>query len=128
MNLARSIMPNHALLFARTLQDADNSALVDWKWDRTGELRPEWRRPDTGERVRFVPDSPGTLQGLRWNTRIYLGYGVKARADAELIRAYVLSGFFKLCDPELPPPRRRPRRDEALDEVRKQLARLERRT
>jgi len=119
-------MPNYALLFAHTLQDADNSALVDWKWERTGDLRPEWRRPDTGERIRWVPDSPGTLQGLRWNTRVYLGHNVKRRNDAEVIRTYVMSGFFQLCDPELPPPRKRLRRDDALDEVRKQLARLER--
>lgn len=120
-------MPNYSLLFARTLQDADNSALIDWKWDKIGDLgHDEYRRPDTGERVRFVLDNHGrSLQGLRWNTRIYLGYDWQKRTDAEHIRLLVSEGFFNEVDPELPPPRMRTKRDDALTEIKRSLDRLE---
>lgn len=127
-------MPNYSLIFARSLQHADDSAIIDWHWQRSDELHSEYRRPDTGERARFVPDLPGTLQGLRFNTRVYLGRDWGKRNDAVQIRELTTpatpecggSGFFVVMDPELPPPRIRTRRDDALSEVRKTLARLER--
>lgn len=119
-------MTYYALLFARTLDDADNSAMLDWHWERSGELRPEWRRPDTGERVRWVPDSAGSISGLRWNTRTYLGRDWQRRNDAPQIQHMLDGGFFVVGDPELPPPRRRTSKTDALDGIRQQLARLER--
>lgn len=119
-------MPNFSLIFARSLDQADFTAVITWHWQRSDELHSEYRRPDTGERARFVPDLPGTLQGLRWNTRIYLVDGWRARSDASQIMGYLGSGFFREEDPELPPPRIRVKRDDALTEVRKTLARLER--
>lgn len=119
-------MPNYSLIFARSLQHADDCAVAVWHWQRSDELHSEYRRPDTGERARYVQDLPGTLQGLRWNTRVYLADGWRQRSDASQIMGYLDSGFFKEEDPELPPPRIRTRRDDALSEVRKTLARLER--
>lgn len=118
-------MADVALLFARTLDDADASAVIDWKWDRSGELRNEYRRPDTGERARYVQDGPDSLQNLRWNTRVYLGRGWEQRSDAVAITASLNVKFFKEIDPELPPPRARVTRDDKLGEMRRMLARME---
>lgn len=120
-------MPNYSLIFARSLQHAHSSAIEDWQWQFVDELHSEYRRPDTGERARFVPDLPHTLQGLRWNTRVYLGRDWRKRSDASQIMGHVDSGFFKAEDPELPPPRPRTRRDDTLSDVRRTLARLEKR-
>ena len=123
-------MPNYSLLFARTAPDADVSA-SGWGWDKVGDLgHHEYRRPDTGEVVRFVNDSDGSgLNGLRWNTRVYLADGWRKRTDASQIMGMVDSGFFKDEDPELPPPRSRRNKDaETLNELRRSLARLEKRT
>lgn len=120
-------MPNYSLLFARTAQDADDSASLDWKWDKVGDLgHHEYRRPDTGERVRYVEDGPQSLQNLRWNTRVYCGRNWNRRADAARIKSMLRDGFFSVQDPELPPPRPRARKDETLSEMRRMLARLER--
>lgn len=119
-----------ALLFARTQQDADDSALIDWKWYKTDELHTEYRRPDNNERVRFVPDGPDSLQNLRWNTKVYLGRDWYKRADAYKVRELTLpvkdggAGFFELCDPQLPPPRRKRNNDVTLDQLRRTLERL----
>lgn len=118
---------NYSLLFARTLQDADDSALLDWKWDKVGDLgHDEYRRPDNGERVRFAPDNIHSLQNLRWATRVYLGRDWLKRNDSHQIKAFIGDGFFKEVDPELPPPRVRAKRDDVLSEVRRTLSRLER--
>ena len=115
-------MPNYSLLVARTLQDAENSAIVDWKWEYHDHLHFAFRRPDNGEIIRFVADRGGeTLRGLRWNTRIYFGYQWQARRDAAIIRSLIDQGFFTEEDPTLPPPRQR-RKDRAealLGELRK---------
>ncbi len=100
-------MPNFSLIFARDLQFADDSALLDWHWERYDELHSEFRRPDNNERARFVPDGPQSLQNLRWNTKVYLGRGWERRADAHSIRRLIGDGFFVETDPNLPPPRRR---------------------
>jgi len=119
-------MPNYSLLFARTPQDADDSACVDWKWEKVGELHQEFRRPDNGERIRYVMDKRGqTLQGLRWNTRVYLGKDWYKRTDAIHISANLVSGFFVMVDPVLIPRGRRKRtRDERIVDAIKQLAEL----
>lgn len=119
-------MPNCSLIFARTLQDAEDSALIDWKWERSDELHSEFRRPDSNERARFVPDGPQSLQNLRWNTKVYLGRDWNKRNDVAHIGTLISEGFFVETDPELPPPRIRVRRDDALSEIRRTLARLER--
>lgn len=119
-------MPNYSLIFAHTLQDAHDSALLDWHWNHVDELHSEFRRPDTGERARFVQDLPHTLQGLRWNTRVYLGRNWKKRSDASQIMGYLDSGFFLGVDPELPPPRPRSKRSDVLAGIQRTLARLER--
>lgn len=116
-------VPNYSLLFARTLDHAVSSA-AGWKWDGSNELRNEFRRPDTGERARFVPDVPSALNDLRWNTRVYLGGDWEKRRDAERLVDLIESGFFKLVDPELPPPRPRAPRDRTLNDIRKQLEAL----
>jgi hypothetical protein len=118
-------MPNYSLIFAPSLQAADDAAVNDWRWERYNEMRDEYRRPDTGERARFVKDGPQSLQNLRWSTRVYLVDGWRKRTDASSIMGLLDSGFFVETDPELPPPRPRKKRDEVLSEVRKQLSRLE---
>lgn len=123
-------MPNFSLLFARSPAEAEASACDEWKWDKVGDLgHDEYRRPDTGERVRFVPDRNGeTLQGLRWNTRVYLADAWRHRSDASQIMGMLDSGFFKEADPVLPPPRsKRDKASDALGEIRRNLARLEKR-
>jgi|HubBroStandDraft_3_1064219.scaffolds.fasta_scaffold00924_9 hypothetical protein len=100
-------MPNFSLLFAGSLQDAEDSALADWRWEIFDHLHFEFRRPDSGERVRFVQDRRDTLDNLRWNTRIYLGRNWKRRQDAMIVENLVLERFFVLGDPTLPPPRKR---------------------
>lgn len=108
-------MPNYSLLFARTLQDADDSAIIDWGWQAVGELRNEYRRPDTGERARFVTDRHEATLGLRWNTRVYFGRNWEKRVDAERLVDMVETGFFVFVDPTMPPPRApRKRREELL--------------
>lgn len=114
-----------SLLFARTLQDADDSALIDWNWYKTDELNSEYRRPDDNERVRFCPDKPECLRGLVWNTRVYLGRNWEKRDDAPKIRTLLSEGFFSPGDPELPPPRRKTKKADALSEIRRTLERLE---
>lgn len=124
------LMPNYSLIFARTLEDATNSATIDWHWEPSNELRNEFRRPDTGERARWVPDVPSALYGLRWNTVIYLGRDWGKRRDADRIQVALESGFFKEQDPQLPPSRprrsRQQRLDDRLSELRVELAKLER--
>lgn len=127
-------MPNYSLLFARTLQDATDSALIDWQWETYNELRNQFRRPDNGEMVRWVSDVPSGLNDLRYNTRVYLGRNWDKRRDTDQIRTLCIpatpeaqgSGFFVVCDPELPPPRSRRSRDDDLSTLRRTLARLER--
>lgn len=119
-------MPNYSLLFAFSAQSAIDAAVTGWRWDYIGELHQEFRRPDTMERIRFVVDDGGrTLQGLRWLTKVYLVPDWVKRRDASCIMGLLDAGLFKLSDPELPPPRPRRKRDEALTEVRQILARLE---
>lgn len=100
-------MPNYSLVLARTLAHAEISILSDWKWDSYNELRNEFRRPDTGERVRFAPDVPSALNDLRWNTKVYLGLDWHMRNDASRIVDLIESGFFVNSDPELPNRRER---------------------
>lgn len=127
-------MPNYSLLFARTLQDATDSALIDWQWQPYNELRNQFCRPDNGEMVRWVPDVPSALDGLRFNTRIYLGRDWDKRRDADRVRTLSIpatpeeqgSGFFVVCDPQLPPPRPRRSRDDDLSAIRRLLAKVER--
>lgn len=121
-------MPNYSLLFARSPFDAELCATNDWGWERADELHSEFRRPDSGERVRYVQDLPGTLQGFRWDTRVYLGFEWYRRSDATKVVDLIASGFFRKCDPQLPPPRPRRNRDaDVLSEVRRTLTRLEKR-
>lgn len=120
-------MPNLSLLFARTLQDADDSAWIDWKWDRMpGDLYHEWRRPDNYERVRFVPNMMNATNGLRWHTKVYLGRNWMARVDHTQVQLLIDTQFFDVGDPELPPPRKR--RDAVsnaeVGEIRKLLHRM----
>lgn len=117
-----------ALLFARTLDLADHDAVHNWHWQRTDELRSEYRRPDSGERVRYVPDIPGTLSGHGWGTTAYLGSDWAKRRDAAQIKQALDCGLFITGDPELPPPRPRTRREDALNDIRRTLSRLERNT
>lgn len=115
-------MPNYSLLVARTLQDAENSATIDWKWEYHDQLHFAFRRPDNGEIVRFVADRSGeTLRGLRWNTKLYLGYQWQARRDANIIRDLLREGFFTEEDPQLARPRqrRKDRGEQLLGELRK---------
>lgn len=123
-------MPNYSLIFARTLEDATDSAMIDWQWEPSNELRNEFRRPDTGEKARWVPDVPSALDSLRWLTVIYLGRQWEKRRDVDRIRAALESGFFKQQDPQLPPPRPRRSRQQKLDdrlsELRQELSKLER--
>lgn len=117
-----------SLLIARTFEDADRVAANDWRWERHSEAfgRFEYRRPDRPrEAIRWLPDQPAALQGLRWNTTVYLVDGWKLRRDADRVQHHLDSGFFKEEDPELLPPRTRPKREQELAEVRKTLARLE---
>lgn len=123
-------MPNFSLLFAPTVSVADHVALFDWKWDKVGDLgHHEYRRPDTGEHVRFVQDSDGHgLNGLRWNTCVYLADGWRRRSDASHVMGMLDSGFFVEGDPVLPPPRPRRNRDaETLSELKRTITRLEQR-
>lgn len=123
-------MPNFSLLFAHTLAEADHHAVSEWKWDKVGDLgHDEYRRPDTGERTRFVNDSDGRgLNGLRWLTRVYLAKGWRNRTDASHVMGMLDSGFFVEADPILPPPRSRRSKDaDALSEIKRNLARLEQR-
>lgn len=119
-----------ALLFARTFQDADDSAVLDWKWQRSDALRTEFTRPDCLQRVRFVVDMPGTLSGLRWGTEVYFGRNWTKRNDADQIKDLIAKEFFKERDPSLPPPRpRRSRADRdaaATSELRELLHRAQR--
>lgn len=126
-------MPNYSLIFARTFDHAYASAVVDWKWEPHNELRNQFRRPDNGEMARWVPDVPSALNDLRFNTRVYLGREWEARRDAERVRVLCIpatpetqgSGFFVVCDPELPPPRPR-RRNDDLSALKRMLSKLER--
>ena len=115
----------YPLLFARNFQDADDSALIDWKWEKVSDLRSEYVRPDTYERVRFVVDLPGSVQSLRWNTKVYLGRDWRKRNDCAKIIELIDLSFFKVCDPELPPPRPRRENDRLMGEMRQMLARME---
>lgn len=99
-------MPNYSLIFARTLDHAVASAFQDWRWYGVNELRNQFRRPDTGEQARFVPDVASALNDLRWNTVVYLGRDWHLRNDAGKVVDLIEAKFFKLGDPELPPPRR----------------------
>lgn len=103
-------MPNYSLIFARTLQHATDSALLDWQWQGVDELRNQFRRPDNGEHVRWVPDVPPALNDLRWLTRVYLGRDWEKRTDATKVVDLIEVGFFKLVEPDLPEPRDRRRR------------------
>lgn len=120
------LMPNYSLIFARTLQHATDSAVIDWQWEPSNELRNEFRRPDTGEKARWVPDVPSALYGLRWLTVVYLGREWEKRRDSEAIRLGMESGFFKQQDPQLPPPRPRRSRDDDLSTIRRLLAQVDR--
>lgn len=103
-------MPNYSLIFARTLQHATDSALLDWDWQGVDELRNQFRRPDNGEHARWVPDVPSALNDLRWLTRVYLGRDWEKRTDAAKVVDLIETGFFKLVEPDLPEPRDRRRR------------------
>ena len=119
-------MANLSLLFTATLQDAETSALVTWKWELSDPLHFQFRRPDNGERVRFVPDYRYSCSGHPWNTTVYLGRDWRKRKDAKEIEGLLLSGFFVLGDPELPPPRarRKDRVAEAKSELKVLLERM----
>jgi len=126
--MKRRTPPPTALLFARTFQDADDSAVADWKWERGDHLHTEFIRPDNLQRVRFVVDMPGTLRGLRWGTVAYFGRNWEKRNDAAQLRALVAAEFLKEVEPKLPPPRA-PRRDRmaiVTGELRELLSRAER--
>lgn len=112
-----------ALLFAATLQDATDSAVTDWKWEYSDQLHFEFRRPDSGERVRFVVDQPHVMDGLRWNTTVYLGRNWNRRRDTKEIVGHLRTRFFLLGEPDLPPPRRRqkPRLEVLREELRNLL-------
>jgi len=112
-------MPNYSLLFAASLQDAQDSALVDWKWEISDHLHSEFRRPDNNERVRFVFDRPDGLSNLRWNTKVYLGRNWRSRADITNIETLIRERFFTIEDPDLPPPRRR--RKDRLETLKSEL-------
>lgn len=114
-------MVNFSLILAASASDAELAAIQAWKWEATSELRCEFRRPDTGERVRYVYDGPQSLQNLRWNTRVYLVDGWRKRQDASSVMGMIDAGFFTVEDPELPPPRPKARRDDILSELRKRL-------
>lgn len=117
-----------AFLFAATHQDADDSAVADWKWERHNAIRTEFLRPDSRQVVRFVPDMDGTMTGFAWNTRVYLGRNWERRRDKALIQGFIDSGFFKVEDPELPalrPPRRN-RLERLTSELRSLLGDAER--
>lgn len=123
-------MPNYSLLFSYDAVTAENFACIDWKWDKVGSLgRDEYRRPDTGERIRFVQDSDGHgLNGLRWNTRVYLANDWRRRHDASHIMGMLDSGFFVEADPILPPPRSKRSKDaDVLSEIKRGIAKLEQR-
>lgn len=119
-----------SLLIAHTFEDADRAAAgpKGWGWWRASDAFGiyEFRRPDRPrEVIRWLPDRDGSLQGLQWNTAVYLVEGWRRRNDAGQVGFMLGNGFFKEEDPELPPPRPRQKRDAVLDDVRKTLARLE---
>lgn len=119
-----------SLLIAQNLQVADDVALSQWKWERSGADmfgRAEYRRPDRlREVIRFVADRPGALRGLSWNTTVYLAEGWRKRNDASEVMGLLDSGFFKEEDPELLPPRVRPKRDQVIDDMRRTLDKMTR--
>lgn len=118
----------YSLLFARTFQDADDSALIDWKWEKMGDLHTEYRRPDTLERVRFVVDLPGSIQGFSWNTKVYLGRDWRKRNDCAKVDELIGLSFFQVADPDLPPPRSsRQDNNRMMGEMRRMLAKMENR-
>jgi hypothetical protein len=96
-----------AFLFAGSFQDADDSAVIDWQWERHDSLHTEFIRPDTRQLIRFVPDMAGTMTGFSWPTSVYLGRNHERRRDYHLIRSFLDAGFFVKQDPALPPPRER---------------------
>lgn len=100
-----------ALLIARNSHVADGNAFVDWKWWPSNELRHEYRRPDTNEIVRFLPDLPGTTNGLAWGTTVYLGSDANMRNDWPHVSAAISAGQFVQGDPQLPPPRLRKKKE-----------------
>ncbi len=120
-------MPNYSLLLAHTLEAADFEA-AKWGWDKVGDLgRHEWRRSDTGEHIRFVHDSDGHgLNGLRWNTKVYLASDWRRRQDASHVMGMLDSAFLIESDPQLPPPRARRKKDDVLGELQATLDKLQR--
>lgn len=116
-----------SLLLARTLEHA-LASVAKWKWNVVDSLHVgEFSRPDRiRERIRFLPDLPGTLQNHGIGTRIYLGKEWELRNDALQLFQLTEARVFKIEDPEMPPPRRRAPRNEGLAEARKLLERLER--
>lgn len=115
-------MPNYSLIFARTLDHAHQSAVADWGWQAVDELRNEFRRPDTNERVRWIPDTASALNDLRWLTRVYLGSDWHLRKDAVKVVDLIEAGFFKRIDAELPAPRGRAKDGPSFTDKTRQLA------
>lgn len=124
-------MPDIALLIAGSFQDAIKSA-KDWGWEITADvLYLEFRRPDTGQLVRYHQDqSIHSTKGLRWHTVVYLGDNWMKRKDVDALRELGFrredgsiesgQGFFTEGDPTLPPPRPKRPRDRELDALIKQ--------
>lgn len=107
-------MPVYSLLFAATPEEAIATALEDYKWlQHEPALRYEFRRHDSNERIRFVPDGPAseTLQNQQYGTRVYIGRGCARRKDVKGIVDAVVNGQFILVTLEearyQPPSRRR---------------------
>lgn len=105
-------MPTYSLLFALTPEDAIATAVEEYKWLHIDGLQHEFRRNDSLERIKFVPDGPAreTLQNQRWGTRVYLGRNWNRRKDAYEIADKVVYQFFNLipaADAVHQPARRR---------------------
>lgn len=117
-----------SFIFAGSQHDAVLSAVEDWKWEEANTLLPEFIRPDTRERVRWVPDMEGTNGNFRWTTTVYLGRNWERRRDRLLIRDMMAAGLFREGDPKLPPPKppRRNRLERMTSELRTMLSQMER--
>lgn len=78
-------MNDTAFLFAKDLQSAQVTAVVDWEWNALGHDR--WR-DDDGNIVKFAYSANG-LRGRPVGTKLYLGYGHREHRDYEHVQIMI---------------------------------------
>lgn len=90
-------MPDYAVIVAESLDQAHNSADIDWGWHRTAK-RGRWETA-AGETVIYAGDHHQAVFGLPWGTRLYQGYGWFRRRDAHEIKRLIEIGRLIVVPP-----------------------------